>query len=100
MKVRTFEFVQNVSGYLECESMDDLSNSMQDAIYAALDRKAHEVGLPLTITGVRCGVDPDPDTPSEKFYLHIHASEIVVADSRALEAERRLLEQAIAEIKN
>lgn len=86
--VRTFEILQYISGPIECESMDDLPANLQDVIFAALERKAHDVGLPLAIVAVRCDKDIDSIDETRVWFLHIVASEIVVADSRTVDIRR------------
>jgi len=81
--IRTFEIVQYVTGFLE-GSMDDWPAQIQDVVYKALERKSHEVELPLAIVHSRCDVDHDAVDAQHKFYLHIIASEVVVADERTL----------------
>ena len=46
--IRTFDLIVPVSGYLE-GTLDDWPAVIQDGVYAALERKAHEVGLPPSL---------------------------------------------------
>lgn len=87
-RVRTFEIVQYVTGYVECEKMEDLPNNIQDRIFAALEAKSKEVELPLQIVGVKCEIDVDSEDETRKFFLHVIASEIVVADIRTIDKRR------------
>lgn len=75
--IRTFEIVQYVTGFME-GGVDDWPANMQDAIYAALERKAHEVQLPLKIVHSYCDEDIDSEDERKRFYVHIIASEVVV----------------------
>lgn len=77
-KIRTFEIVQYISGPVSCEGMDDLPPNLQDAVYAALEKKSDEVELPLAIISVRCDKDLDSTDPTRVWFLHIVASEIVL----------------------
>ena len=82
--IRTFDLIVPVSGYLEGE-LDDWPAVIQDGVYAALERKAHEVELPLVIIASRGGMDEDKqDHEPGRFYVHIVASEVVMADVRTL----------------
>ena len=82
--IRTFDLIVPVSGYLEGE-LDDWPAVIQDGVYMALERKAHEVELPLVIIASRGGVDEDKqDHEPGRFYVRIVASEVVMADSRTL----------------
>lgn len=88
--IRTFEIVQYISGPLE-GTFDDWPARIQDVVYAALERKSKEVELPLKIVGSYCGIDHDAEAegrPDKKFYLHIVASEIVMADDRTIDPRR------------
>jgi hypothetical protein len=65
--------------------LNDWPASIQDPIYAALERKAKQVQLPLCIVFSRCEVDPDiPEGRQGHFYVHVIASEVVIADERTL----------------
>lgn len=83
-QIRTFETDVAVSTFLE-GTLDDWPAVIQDGVYAALERLAQSVQLPLAIVGSRCDVDPDKaeDEPG-RFFIHVVASEIVVADDRTL----------------
>lgn len=88
--IRTFEIVQYISGPLEGE-LADWPAKIQDAVYAALELKAAEVELPLAIVASRCDIDHDAEAegrPNQKFFVHIVASEIVVADERTIDQRR------------
>jgi hypothetical protein len=92
--VRTFEIVQYVTAPLEGK-LDDWPANIQDAVYAALDRKAAEVQLPLCIVDSACQVDYG-DTPEEdKFFLRIIASEIVAVD---VGYEKRMIDEAMKKL--
>ncbi|RTL04963.1 hypothetical protein EKK58_09150 [Candidatus Dependentiae bacterium] len=81
--IRTFEITNTVTGFLE-GTIKDWPAHIQDAIYAALERKAHEVELPLTIVHSRCDIDygEAEDRSQDKYYIHVIASEIVAKDER------------------
>lgn len=82
--IRTFDLAANVSGWLD-GSIDDWPANIQDVLYAALERKAKKVELPICIVYSKCEEDPDVPLGSPgHFYVHVIASEIVVADERAL----------------
>ncbi len=74
--IRTFEMIQYVSGFVE-GGIDDWPANLQDALYAALERKAHEVRLPLQIVLSYC----DKDIDDGRFYIRCIASEIVAVDT-------------------
>lgn len=76
--VRIFEMIQYVTSPLEGE-LDDWPANIQDAIYAALERKAKDVQLPIKIVLAYCDVDYDLDpakVPSV-YFVRVVASEIV-----------------------
>lgn len=86
--IRTFEIVQYVSGWLEGK-LEDWPAQIQDAVAAALETKSNEVELPLSIVFSKCDHDPDlPDDHPRKFWIHIVASEIVMADKRTIDPRR------------
>lgn len=88
--LRQFEIVQHISGPLEGE-LDDWPANIQDAIFKALEDKSKEVELPLRIVHSYCGIDHDAEVegrPHQKFYLHIIASEVVMADERTIDPRR------------
>lgn len=87
--LRTFEIVQYVDGYIE-GTFNDWPANIQDAIFAALEWKSKQVGLPLAIVSSKCDHDPDIDDTAHprKFWLHIVASEVVMADDRTIEPWR------------
>ena len=69
--IRIFECVVNVTGYLEGE-LDDWPANIQDKIYLALERKADEAKIPITVIFSYCGHDVD-----EGHYIYVLASEVV-----------------------
>lgn len=88
--IRTFEIVQYISGPLEGE-LSDWPANIQDAVYEALELKSKQEDLPLAIVASRCDIDHDAETegrPHQKFFLHIVASEIVMADERTIDPRR------------
>lgn len=88
--IRTFEILQYISAPLEGELADWPAN-IQDAVYAALERKSKDVELPLAIVASRCDIDHDAEAegrPHQKFFLHIVASEVVMADERTIDRRR------------
>lgn len=75
-KVRTFEIMAALTAPLpEGSSLNDWPAVIQDAVMAALERKAQEVELPLVVVYSETGFDADDGTP----YAYILASEIVAA---------------------
>jgi len=96
--IKTYDLVQYVTGFLEGE-IDDWPAAIQDAVYAALEKKSGEVEHPLAIVHSRCDVDyADDDRSQDRFYVHVIASEIVVADSRFIEEEKANMRSLIADI--
>lgn len=85
--VKTYQMVVNVTGFLEGE-LSDWPANIQDKILEALEAKAQEVEHPLTVVYSACGKDWGSDDSNPKFFLHVIASEIVVADSRMFEEEK------------
>lgn len=87
--IRQFEIVVHVNGWLEGELKDWPAN-IQDAVYAALEKKAKDVELPLAIVFSKCDHDPTISDTSDprKFWLHIIASEVVMADDRTIDPRR------------
>ena len=77
--IRTFRVMQYITAPIECEQMNDLPSQIQDRIYAALEKKAQELELPLTIVAVRCDRDIDSEDPKRQWFLEVIASEIVMA---------------------
>lgn len=71
--IRTFELVVTVSGALEGEFKDWPAN-IQDPIYAAMERKAEEVQLPLELIASEAGWDDI----GQRHYVRVILSEIVV----------------------
>lgn len=86
--VRTFEIVQYVTGHMEGELKDWPSN-VQDAVMAALEAKSDDVELPLAIVFSKCDHDPElPEGHPQRFWIHIIASEVVMADERTIDPRR------------
>ena len=80
--VRTFELVVNIDGVLDVP-WEDWPANIQDGIMAALEQKARQVELPLTIVYAEYKTDPDIKAPLPgRHYLHVIASEVIVADER------------------
>ncbi len=80
--VRTFELIQYVTAPLE-GGIKDWPSHIQDAIYEALEKKAQQVELPLTIVDAGCLIDyADEEGQADRFYVLVMASEIVVRDER------------------
>ncbi len=77
-RIRTFEIVQYVSAPTP-GGIDDWPANIQDAVWAALEKKAHDVELPLKIVHSYCAKDIDSTDPTRVWYLHIIASEIVAS---------------------
>lgn len=76
--IRTFEAVQYVSGPLG-GTLEDWPAQIQDAIWKALDVASGNVQLPLTIVHALCDKDHDATDPNKTWYIHVVASEVVVA---------------------
>lgn len=90
--VRTFEVDVPVSAPLEGE-FNDWPANIQDPIYAALGAVAEREQLPLVIVHSRCDVDHDvAEGAPGRFYLHVVASEVVMADERTLTPGRVMKE--------
>lgn len=70
--IRTFELVVNISGPLEGEFKDWPAN-IQDTIYAAMERKAAEVQLPLALVGSEAAYDEI----GGHWYIRVILSEVV-----------------------
>lgn len=79
--VRTFEIKVAISGWLE-GTIADWPSHIQDGIYQALERKAKEVELPLTIVHSACDIAYDDEGNQTTAFLHVIASEIVARDMR------------------
>lgn len=90
--IRTFEVDVPISAPLEGE-LNDWPANIQDGIYAALERIAEREQLPLAIVHSRCDVDHDvAEGAPGRYYLHVVASEVVMADERALTPGRVMKE--------
>lgn len=86
--IRQFELVVHVSGWLE-GTLEDWPAQIQDIVYGAIERKSKEVELPLAIVFSKCDHDPDlPVGHPHKFWLHVIASEVVMADQRTIDPRR------------
>lgn len=82
--IRTFEVVVSVTSFMQGK-IDDWPSNVQDHVYGALERKSREEGIPLVIVYSESKVDPDvPEGMAGRFYIHVIASEVVVADERTL----------------
>jgi len=86
--IRTFELDVKVTGGIE-GSLPDWPAEIQDAIWEALEAKAKEVRLPLTIIYSECKFFPGDDglgvnnqDGTACWHIHCIASEIVVRDMR------------------
>lgn len=91
-QIRTFELVVNVSGKLDVPFGDWPAN-IQDGIWKALEDIAHREQLPLKIVHAEYKVDHDvPEEAPGRHYLHVIASEIVMADERTLDPGRVIRE--------
>lgn len=83
-QIRTFELLVQLTGWPKgfpdggIGSMDDLPANLQDGVMNALEWKAEEVGLPLSVIQVRIDVDIDkPDDAPDRIFLHVIVSEVV-----------------------
>lgn len=87
--IREFEILVYVTGWLE-GTLSDWPANVQDVVAEALERKSKEVELPLAIVYSKCDHDPDIEDIAHprKFWLHIVASEVVVADRRTIDKRR------------
>lgn len=90
--IKTFELDVPVSGPLDVP-FEDWPANIQDGIWAALEHLADREQLPLKIVHAKYMTDPDlpPEAPGH-HYLHVIASEVVMADERTLEPGRVLRE--------
>lgn len=96
--LKTYEIVQYVTGFLPGE-LQDWPAQVQDAIYAALERKAKEVELPLAIVASYCTMDPALEEGGiDRPLIHVIASEIVVADSRFLRDTEQQMREAFSNL--
>lgn len=85
--IRTFSMIVNVSVHL-AGTFEDWPSQIQDGIYAALEKKAHELQLPLVIVYSNAGVDIDNnDMP----FVHVIASEVVVADEHVMARSHKII---------
>ncbi len=82
--IRTWEFIQYVTGYVQCETLDDLPNQMQDLIMLAVEKLSEKEELPMAVVMVRCDKDIDSADPLRQWFLHVIVSEIVAADERTI----------------
>jgi len=97
--IRTFEIDVPVSAPLEGELTDWPAN-IQDPIYEAFELLAQKEQLPLAIVHSRCGVDHDvAEGAPGRFFLHVVASEVVMADERTL-TPGRVMRELPEEIRN
>lgn len=96
-KIRTFEIVQYVTGWVDGD-INDWPANIQDAVHKALERKAKEVELPLTIVASYCDVDYGETKEQDKFYLRVIASEIIAADSRFYKDAQDQMREIISQI--
>lgn len=97
--IKTFEIVQDVTGFLE-GTLDDWPAQMQDQVYKALERRAHKEQVPLKIVQSYCDCDygEAADRSEDRYFVRIIASEIVVADSRYLNLPKDQIQQIIKDI--
>lgn len=95
--IRTFEFTQYVTGFLEGQ-FEDWPDNIQDIIYEAVERKAQQVELPLTIVHSGCYIDYGEamDRSQDRFYVQVILSEVVVADER--EIDKQQIQKAILDM--
>jgi len=80
-KIRTWECVVNMTGYLE-GGIKDWPSHIQDRIFAALEVLAHQVELPLAIVDSYFDVDYGETPELDQPYIRVIASEIVAKDER------------------
>ena len=94
--IRTFEVKVYVNGYVE-GGLADWPANVQDAIYEALEKKSDEVQLPLTVVHSYCDIDHGEamDGSQDRFFLHVIASEIVVAPAHPPLNDAQALYEAI-----
>lgn len=83
-QIKTYELTVAVTHFME-GTLDDWPAVIQDGVYAALEALAYKEQIPLAIVASRCDTDPDVDKhlPGH-FFIHVVASEVVVADERTL----------------
>lgn len=95
--IRTFQLLANVTGYLEGE-LEDWPSAIQDDVYAALERMAEKVELPLTIVFSTCGKDEFSAEEHPTFYIYVVASEIVATNDVLYREEKEKMRHIIADI--
>lgn len=84
---RIVETTVTVSHWLDGEFTDWPAN-IQDGLLIALEMKAEELQCPMTIVQAECRIDHDfAEGQPGYFYLHVIASEIVMADERTIDPE-------------
>lgn len=91
-QIRTFELEVPISGAMDVP-FEDWPAYVQDAIWRALERIAEQEQLPLKIVYARYLTDEDlPKDAPGHHYLHVVASEVVMADERTLDPGRVIRE--------
>lgn len=98
-RIRTFEIVQYVTNFVE-GSIDDWPANIQDAVYKALEQKAKQVELPLTIVASYCDIDYGDTQGQDRPFLRIIASEIIAADSRFYKDAQAQLREMISQMNS
>lgn len=97
-QLRTFELVVNVSGAMDVP-FDDWPSSIKEPILEALEKVSEREQMPLSIVHAKYDSDPDLEEGQiGKHYLHVIASEVVMADARTLDPAR-LIGELPAEIR-
>lgn len=91
-QIRTFELDVAISAPLDVP-FDDWPANIQDGIWKAMEAIAERERLPLKIVHAAYAKDVDlhEDAPGY-HYLHVIASEVVMADERTLEPGRVIRE--------
>lgn len=86
--IRTFELDVAITGVLDVP-FDDWPANIQDGILQALEVVARREEIPLTIVYAKYHTDPDKVEGEPGYhYLHVVASEVVMADERTIDPKR------------
>lgn len=96
--IRTFEMTVVISGKLDLP-YDEWPDVVKDRIEEALELRSQIEKIPLTVVygEYKEDYDLDEDAPG-RHYLHVIASEIVMADERTIDP-RRIMSEVPDEIK-
>ena len=93
--IRTFELLVYVDQGVEGD-INDWPANLQDGILKALEKKSTELELPLVILSSTCIIDFGDIEDQDRPYLHIIASEIVMADEREVNKYKHDIDLIVA----